>query len=81
MKQIKKYNNRKLYDLETSGYVSFKDIKSFIQNGVPFQVYCHETGQDLTAKTCLAVCFEELSQRETVDLQVVFDLINKGVSK
>ena len=82
---IKRYSNRKLYDVQKHGYVSLQDIKIMIQNGTPFEIVCHETGKNLTAKTCLALCFVELSERQDLDSALVDTLLNltgnKGVSK
>jgi polyhydroxyalkanoate synthesis repressor PhaR len=45
---IKKYANRKLYDTQTSHYVTLDDIAALVRDGHEIEVIDRETGQDLT---------------------------------
>lgn len=45
---IKKYNNRKLYDLNASCYITLVDIKNSIIVGEAFKVIEVQTGKDIT---------------------------------
>ena len=45
---IKKYANRKLYDTQTSHYVTLDDIAALVRDGHEIEVVDRETGQDLT---------------------------------
>jgi len=58
MRTIKRYPNRKLYDLERKRYVTLDDISLMIQDGEDIQVIDHETGEDLTSITLSQIIFE-----------------------
>jgi polyhydroxyalkanoate synthesis repressor PhaR len=45
---IKKYANRKLYDTQTSRYVTLEGIAALVRDGHEIQVVDRDTGQDLT---------------------------------
>ena len=45
---IKRYLNRKLYDVKTSSYVNLTDMGEFIRNGEQLQVICNKTKDDIT---------------------------------
>ncbi len=45
---IKKYANRKLYDTQTSRYITLEGIAELVRDGHEIQVVDRDTGQDLT---------------------------------
>jgi polyhydroxyalkanoate synthesis regulator protein len=45
---IKKYANRRLYNTETSTYVTLDDLATMVRNDKDFVVYDAKTGDDLT---------------------------------
>lgn len=45
---IKKYANRKLYDTETSRYITLEGISRLVRQGRDIQVVDRDTGRDLT---------------------------------
>src|SRR5215831_18828536 len=45
---IKKYANRKLYDTETSRYITLEGISRLVREGHDIQVVDRDTGRDLT---------------------------------
>jgi len=45
---IKKYANRKLYDAQTSRYITLEGIADLVRDGHEIQVVDRDTGQDLT---------------------------------
>lgn len=45
---IKRYQNRKLYDVEQSRYVTTDDLARMIREGQTVQVIDHETDDDIT---------------------------------
>jgi polyhydroxyalkanoate synthesis repressor PhaR len=63
MSTIKRYPNRKLYDLERKRYVTLDDIATLIQSGEDVQVVDHETGDDLTGITLSQIIFEREKKR------------------
>ena len=58
MRIIKRYPNRKLYDLAKKRYVTLDDIARMILDGEDIQVVDHETGEDLTSITLSQIIFE-----------------------
>ena len=63
MSTIKRYPNRKLYDLERKRYVTLDDIATMIQEGEDVQVVDHESGDDLTGITLSQIIFEREKKR------------------
>lgn len=59
MPVIKRYSNRKLYDVEAKQYVTLDNLAEFIRKGEDIRVVDHGTGEDLTSITLLQVVFEE----------------------
>ena len=56
---IKKYPNRRLYDTETSAYITLADVKSLVMEGHRFVVQDAKTGADLTRSILLLIILEE----------------------
>lgn len=46
---IKRYKNRKLYNTETSSYVTMLDIVSMVRNGQSVKVFSAVDGSDITS--------------------------------
>lgn len=55
---IKKYPNRRLYDLDKRVYITLSDIKDKVLQGLHFQVIDAQTGEDLTQSTLFQVLLE-----------------------
>jgi len=47
--QIKRYANRKLYNTETSRYITLGDISNLVRDGREIQVVDNETGHDISS--------------------------------
>ena len=58
---IKKYPNRRLYDTETSSYITLTDIKKLVLEHVDFHVVDAKTSEDLTRSILLQIILEEES--------------------
>jgi len=56
---IKKYPNRRLYDTQTSAYVTLSDIKNLVMSGEAFRVVDANTEDDLTRSILLQIILEE----------------------
>jgi polyhydroxyalkanoate synthesis repressor PhaR len=56
---IKKYPNRRLYDTQTSTYITLVDIKQLVIDKEDFQVVDAKTGDDLTRQILLQIILEE----------------------
>lgn len=58
MRIIKKYPNRRLYDTETSSYITLADVKQLVLDNTPFQVVDAKTGEDLSRSVLLQIILE-----------------------
>jgi ribosomal protein S12 methylthiotransferase len=58
---IKKYPNRRLYDTETSTYITLAEVKDLVLQYKVFQVQDAKTGDDLTRAILLQIILEEES--------------------
>ena len=58
-RRIKRYDNRKLYDTETSEYVSLSDIADLVRGGETVEVVDNVTGPDITDQTLTQIILEE----------------------
>lgn len=56
---IKKYPNRRLYDTQTSTYVTLTDIKGLVMTNESFKVVDAKTDEDLTRNILLQIILEE----------------------
>ena len=58
---IKKYPNRRLYDTETSTYITLAEVKELVLGYKDFQVQDAKSGEDLTRSILLQIILEEES--------------------
>ncbi len=58
---IKKYPNRRLYDTETSTYITLAEVKDLVLQYRAFQVQDAKSGEDLTRAILLQIILEEES--------------------
>jgi polyhydroxyalkanoate synthesis repressor PhaR len=56
---IKKYANRKLYDTQTSRYITLEGIAGLVREGHVIEVVDRDTGQDLTQVVLSQIVLEE----------------------
>jgi polyhydroxyalkanoate synthesis repressor PhaR len=56
---IKKYPNRRLYDTETSSYITLHDVKKLVLEHVDFRVEDAKSKEDLTRAILLQIILEE----------------------
>jgi polyhydroxyalkanoate synthesis repressor PhaR len=56
---IKKYPNRRLYDTETSTYITLAEVKQLVMDTQPFVVRDAKTNEDLTRSILLQIILEE----------------------
>lgn len=59
---IKKYANRRLYNTETSTYITQSDLAGIIRGGQNVEVVDAKTGEDLTRQTLAQIILEEESK-------------------
>jgi polyhydroxyalkanoate synthesis repressor PhaR len=56
---LKKYPNRRLYDTQTSSYITLAEVKQMVLQGEPFEVRDAKTGEELTRSILLQIILEE----------------------
>jgi polyhydroxyalkanoate synthesis repressor PhaR len=56
---IKKYPNRRLYDTDTSTYITLAEVKKLVMEREPVRVLDAKTGDDLTRAILLQIILEE----------------------
>lgn len=56
---IKKYPNRRLYDTNTSAYITLTEVKALVMKAEPFVVRDAKSGEDLTRSILLQIILEE----------------------
>jgi polyhydroxyalkanoate synthesis repressor PhaR len=73
---IKRYASRRLYNTETSDYVTLEDIAGFIRAGREVQIVDLKSGDDLTRQYLLQIVAEHESKGENVlPIGVLTDLV------
>lgn len=73
---IKRYASRRLYNTETSDYVTLEDIAGFIRDGREVQIVDLKSGDDLTRQYLLQIIAEHESRGENVlPVDVLTDLV------
>ena len=56
---IKKYANRRLYNTQTSSYVTLEHLCDMVKEGVEFEVRDARSGEDITRQVLAQIIFEE----------------------
>ncbi|VWX63063.1 Polyhydroxyalkanoate synthesis repressor PhaR [Burkholderiales bacterium 8X] len=59
LRVIKKYPNRRLYDTESSTYITLTEVKQLVMSKAPFVVRDAKSGDDLTRSILLQIILEE----------------------
>jgi polyhydroxyalkanoate synthesis repressor PhaR len=73
---VKRYASRRLYNTETSDYVTLDDIANFIRSGREVQILDLKTGDDMTRQYLLQIIAEHESRGENVlPVDVLTDLV------
>lgn len=79
---IKRYASRRLYNTETSDYVTLEDIATFIREGREVQIVDLKSGDDLTRQYLLQIIAEHESRGENVlPVDVLTDLVRSYTSQ
>lgn len=78
---IKRYASRRLYNTETSDYVTLEDISGFIRDGREVQIIDLKSGDDLTRQYLLQIIAEHESRGESMlPVDVLNDLVRSYMS-
>ncbi len=59
LRVIKKYPNRRLYDTQTSAYITLTEVKALVMSSAAFVVRDAKTNEDLTRSILLQIILEE----------------------
>jgi polyhydroxyalkanoate synthesis repressor PhaR len=63
---IKKYANRRLYDTESSAYITLDKLAAMIREGRDFEVVDAKTGDDITHQVLTQIIVEEEARGSTM---------------
>src|SRR5262245_26850099 len=75
---IKRYANRKLYNTETSRYITLRGIAELVELGTDVRVIDNETGEDITSVTLSQVLVEGERSNRAVPRTLLSDLIQRS---
>lgn len=57
-KLIKKYKNRRLYDMGTSQYITIEAVRQYVTDGVDFRIEEASSGKDITSIVLMQILME-----------------------
>ena len=69
---IKKYANRRLYNTDTSTYVTLEDLATMVKSGEDFVVYDAKTSEDITRSVLTQIIFEQENKEGQNLLPITF---------
>jgi len=75
---IKKYSNRKLYDMNRSRYITLDEIAELIRQGKGVKIVDAETQEDLTNITLVQILLGEEKRRNLLPVPFLHQLIKYG---
>lgn len=76
MRLLKKYPNRRLYDTQTSSYVTLSQVSDLVRNGEDIQIIDSDSEEDITRSVLLQIILEmEAKDEPLLSANVLSDLI------
>lgn len=63
---IKKYANRRLYNTDSSTYVTLEDLAEMVKGGRDFVVYDAKTGEEITRSVLTQIIFEQEAKGQSL---------------
>jgi len=73
---IKRYSNRKLYDLAESRYVTLQEVAAFLEAGHEVQIVDNKTKEDITSVTMAQILYEqERAKKSGLPLGALKDIL------
>ncbi|MBI5513027.1 MAG: polyhydroxyalkanoate synthesis repressor PhaR [Deltaproteobacteria bacterium] len=75
---IKKYNNRRLYDTQSSRYITLEELEALVREGADVKVLDATTGADLTQATLTQVIIEGRGAARLLPAPLLQQLIRMG---
>ena len=75
---IKRYANRKLYNTETSRYITLKGISDLLESDQEVKVIDNETGEDITSVTLSQILVDTERDGRSVPGNLLSGLFQRG---
>lgn len=76
---IKRYANRKLYDLQQSSYITHEEIAGLVRDGENVQIIDNRTKEDLTTATLTQIFLdEEKKSTRAMPVEAIRNLFHQG---
>ncbi len=75
---IKRYANRKLYNTQTSRYITLKGIAELIETGEDVRVIDNETGEDITHVALSQILVDHERSNSAASRTLLSELISRG---
>jgi len=75
---IKRYANRKLYNTETSRYITLKGIAELIEADEEVRVIDNETGEDITSVALSQILVDSEREGRAIPRTLLSDLLQRG---
>jgi polyhydroxyalkanoate synthesis repressor PhaR len=75
---IKRYANRKLYNTQTSRYITLKGISELLEAGEEVRVIDNETGEDITNVALSQILVDSEREGREVPKSLLSDLFQRG---
>lgn len=76
---IKRYSNRKLYDLVDSKYITLPDVDRMVREGIDIKIIDNKTKEDITSVTLAQLLYEQQKKkRGAVPLAVFKEFVQTG---
>jgi polyhydroxyalkanoate synthesis repressor PhaR len=75
---IKRYANRKLYNTQTSRYITLKGISELLEEGEEVRVIDNETGEDITNVALSQILVDSEREGRRVPRSLLSDLFQRG---
>ena len=75
---IKRYANRKLYNTQTSRYITLKGIAELLEDDEEVQVIDNESGEDITSVTLSQILVDTERSNRAVPGNLLSELVQRG---
>jgi polyhydroxyalkanoate synthesis repressor PhaR len=75
---IKRYANRKLYNTQTSRYITLKGIAELLENDEDVRVIDNETGEDITSVALSQILVDSERSKPRAGGSVFSDILHRG---
>jgi polyhydroxyalkanoate synthesis repressor PhaR len=75
---IKRYANRKLYNTDTSRYITLKGVAELIEQGADVRVIDNESGDDITSVALGQILVDHERSNKELPRTLLSDILQKG---